>query len=173
MTKRIATVLCVGLIAITGCTGPVIMKEIRETSWPVSGFAEVRQNPEKFKNKTIIIGGTIIDTINNEDGSTTLIVLNFPLDDGEQPAKWENSQGRFMVNTPQFLDPQVYARDREVTVAGVVIGVETAPMGETKYRYVILNALQLYLWPQWYQRFNFPVYPELYPGRFTDGDDFF
>jgi starvation-inducible outer membrane lipoprotein len=36
-------------------------------------------------------GGTIIDTINNEDGSTTLIVLNLPLDDGERPQRWEYS----------------------------------------------------------------------------------
>jgi outer membrane lipoprotein len=93
-------------------------------------------------------GGTIIDTINNEDGSTTLIVLNLPLDDGERPQRWEYSQGRFTVNTPQFLDPHVYVRDGEVTVAGVVVGVQTAPVGNTQYRYVTLDAVQVYLWPR-------------------------
>jgi outer membrane lipoprotein len=168
MAKRIAAVLCVGLIALPmGCSGPVISKEIRETSWPISGFAEVRENPEEFKDKTIIVGGTIIDTI-NDDGSATLIILSYPLDDSEQPAKWENSQGRFMVNTSHFLDPHVYTNERKVTVAGVVIGVKTAPAGRTQYRYVILNAVQLYLWPLWYQRFTFPIYPKFYPRGYSE-----
>ena len=159
MKKSISCAMLVGLFVLCGCSGAVISKQIREEATPISELAEVRQNPDRFKDQTIIVGGEIIAIRNHEDEGTTLVVLALPLDDTEMPENWENSQGRFMVNTTQFLDPVVYARGRNVTVAGIVTGVEVEPVGKMKYRYVVLKARQIYLWPRLYYRFFYAPYP--------------
>jgi len=153
MKKRMLCAMLTVFLVICGCSQAVISKQIRDEATPVAGFDEVRQNPDKFKDRTVIVGGEVIAVRNHENGSTTLMVLAFPLDDTEMPERLENSQGRFLVNTQQFLDPAVYARGRDVTVAGMVTGVKVEPVGKTEYRYVVVNARQVYLWPRRYYRY--------------------
>jgi outer membrane lipoprotein len=166
-TKRLC-LACYGLLILSGCSSHVISTEIRREALPIAGFAEVRRNPEKFENNTIIIGGEIIDTINHANQGTTLLVLDRPLDSDERPEKWENSPGRFMVHTTHFLDPEVYKKGREVTVAGIVTGVETAPVGKANYPYVALTARQIYLWPWRYAPYTHPLYPYLSPDWYPE-----
>jgi outer membrane lipoprotein len=168
MGKTLVYLMCSGLLILFGCGGPVISTEIRREVTPIKGFAEVRQNPDKYKNSTIIIGGEIIGTINHENETTTLLVLDRPLDDNERPEKWENSDGRFMVHATQFLDPEIYTKGKEVTVAGIVTGVEIAPVGKTNYRYVVLTARQIYLWPRRYPPYSYPSYPLWTPEWYPD-----
>ena len=159
MKKKTSCVMFSVLFALCGCSGAVISKQIRAEATPISGFDEVRQNPDKFKDRTIIVGGEIINVRNHEDQSTTLVVLAFPLDGTEMPEKWANGQGRFMVKTSEFLDPVVYRQGRNVTVAGIVTGVEVEPVGDLKYRYVVMKSLQIYLWPRLYPRRVYMGYP--------------
>ena len=171
MGKNRLYLLCCVLSILLGCSSHVISTEIRREVLPIEGFAEVRKNPEKFKNNTIIIGGEIIATINHANQGTTLLVLDRPLDNTERPEKWENSQGRFMVHTRHFLGPEIYTKGREVTVAGIVTGIETAPVGKADYPYVALTARQIYLWPWRYPPYTHPMYPywspDWYPDRFS------
>ncbi|MHB8908516.1 MAG: Slp family lipoprotein [Syntrophales bacterium] len=171
MGRKRLYLLCYGLLMIFGCSGPVISTEIRHEAVPIKGFAEVRQNPEQFKNSTIILGGEIIGTINHENEASTLLVLDRPLDDSERPEKWDNSEGRFMVHTSYFLDPEIYTKGREVTVAGTVTGIERAPVGKTDYPYVALTARQIYLWSPRYPPYAYPSYPywspDWYPDRYS------
>lgn len=152
-----------GLLVLCSCTMPIISKEIRDEAVPITGFVEIRQNPDKFKGKTIIIGGVIVTTMNNEDETTTLTILTFPLNKYEKPKDWKDSQGRLIVNVSQFLDPAIYANGREVTVAGTVSGVETAPVGKMHYKYVVIKARQIYLWPRYRYHYVSPYwFPETY-----------
>lgn len=161
MRNMITCFFFMTLLALCGCG--VISKDIRREAVPITGLEEVRNNPDKFKEKTIIVGGEIINVLNHEDESTTLIVLALPLSSDERPDKWENNQGRFMVRTTQFLDPMVYSKGREVTVAGIVVGTEHASIGKTMYRYVVIKARQIYLWPHRYiSNYYYPPYPRWY-----------
>ena len=170
MEKRRSSLLWYGLLILAGCSGPVISTEIRREVMPIVGLAEVRQNPEKFDNNTIIVGGEIISVINHENQATTLLVLDRPLDDNERPEEWQNGQGRFMVHTRDFLDPEVYVKGRQVTVAGIVTGIEMATVGKANYPYVALTARQIYLWPWRYRPYTYPSYPnwgpDWYPERY-------
>jgi outer membrane lipoprotein len=124
----------------------VISKNLRRQAEPIRGFEEVRDNPGVFKGKTVILGGEIVETRVAPD-RTTLVVLERRLDAWEEPKGDDPSDGRFMVRASHFLDPIVYAPGRKVTVAGTVVGVETEPVGQAPYRYVVLQGEQVYLWP--------------------------
>ena len=165
MKKGILFILLAGFLAISGCHS-VVSKDIRESAQPITGFLEVRQNPDKYMGQTIIIGGVIVSALNHENESTTLTVLAYPLDRSGWPKTEEVNQGRFMVNSKDFLDPALYSSGRKVTVAGVVTGTEYAPVGNTKYRYVVLQSLQIYLWPLEEFYYYYPDYPYSYRHRY-------
>ncbi len=46
-----------------------------------------------------------------------------------------------------FLDPEIYKIGRDLTVVGRVAGVETLPLGEITYTYVLLRGEEVNLWP--------------------------
>jgi len=150
-----------GLLLLWGCHRTVVPEEVIQGATPIKGLEEVRRNPDRFKNDTILLGGAVITTLNQEDESTLLVVLDYPLDDTTyRPQLWAPSPGRFRVHTPRFLDPLVYVRGREVTVAGTVTGVKTEAVGKTPYRYVEIEARQIYLWPPRYPRPVLPSYSD-------------
>jgi outer membrane lipoprotein len=61
---------------------------------------------------------------------------------------------------PEFLDPQVYAPDRQVTVTGTLLRTEAGKVGEYPYTYPVIQADAWYLWPEATER----PYGYLYPG---------
>jgi len=165
MRRKILYVLLAGILAISGCSS-VISRDIREGATRVTGFSDVRENPDKYQGQTIIIGGVIVNTINHENESTTLVVLAYPLDWTGWPETGGKDEGRFMVKSKEFLDPALYSNGRKVTVAGVVTGIEFAPVGNTKYRYVVMESRQIYLWPRreyYYYYPDYPYHPYWYP----------
>jgi outer membrane lipoprotein len=79
---------------------------------------------------------------------------------GEEPDLRDLSQGRFVVYFKGFLDPEVYARDRAITVAGTVIGSDVEKIGEEGVRYLKIKNREIYLWPEYK---NLPPYPNPWP----------
>jgi starvation-inducible outer membrane lipoprotein len=79
MRKEILYIILAGFLAISGCNS-VISRDIRESAQPITGFLDVRQDPDKYIGQTIIIGGVIVSTLNHENASTSLAVLAYPLD---------------------------------------------------------------------------------------------
>ena len=46
-----------------------------------------------------------------------------------------------------YLDPAIYSKGRQVTLAGRVLGTRTDTVGEITYVYPLLACLEVYLWP--------------------------
>jgi outer membrane lipoprotein len=132
----------------------VISREVREVAVRLEGFSELREAPESFRGRTVILGGEIIETRNKGD-ETHLVILQRPLDVSERPKLDSLSEGRFIARFPGYLDPVPFAARREVTVAGVVAGTQTEPVGETRYRYVLIDGVEVHLWTR-------PPYDRLY-----------
>jgi outer membrane lipoprotein len=59
---------------------------------------------------------------------------------GEEPDLRDLSQGRFVVYFKGFLDPEVYAKDRAITVAGMVIGSDEEKISAERVRYLKIYA---------------------------------
>lgn len=122
----------------------------------------LRSDPDRYRDARVVLAGEIIDT-RPRTGSTEIEVLSRPLGDGDAPRRTDESDGRFLVVAPDFLDPAVFARGRRVSMVGTVTGGEERPLGDQPYRYVVTRADQIYLWP-------IPVagpYPYGYPYPYT------
>ena len=124
-------------------------------------FPELMANPERFRGETVILGGEIIDAVPTANG-TRLNVLQTRTDDAERPGPSDTSQGRFVAMYQGFLDPAIYAKGRQVTVAGVVAGAQAQTVGNTQQTQPLINAQQVYLWPPPQPRYYYAPGPYYY-----------
>ena len=137
--------LSLPILLLMGCA-PVISQDVlREVDRDLP-FQAVLSNPDNFKGKTILLGGSIIETT-PLPGKTRIMVLEHPLDFRNKPSGTAASEGRFIVEATGFLDPVVYSAGRQVTVAGIIGGKEVLPLGEINYTYPVVVSRELYLWP--------------------------
>jgi len=106
---------------------------------------EIQKNPQLHIGKKVLWGGVILET-KNKKGETLLEVIQTELDIQKRPVNLDHSSGRFLVLQAGFLDPAIYQKGREITVAGEIVGQEVFPLGETQYTYPILAAQEIHLW---------------------------
>jgi outer membrane lipoprotein len=74
---------------------------------------------ENYVNHPIRWGGKIV-TVNNDNEQSLLQIVQFPLNSYGKPVVDKDSQGRFLLQTEQFLDPEVYKPGKLVTFSGTI-----------------------------------------------------
>ena len=134
------------LVFGAGCA-TVVPPELAKEVTPGLTLAKVMKQPGQYKGKTVLWGGRILRSVNKAKG-TLIEVLEQPLDYDDRPRQTDQTQGRFIVSMKGYLETALYHRDREVTVVGEVVGVESLPLGEIKYKYVLLRGKEVNLWPK-------------------------
>lgn len=145
-------------ILLSGCLP--ISKQLRAQADRTLTFQQVFQNPETYKGKIVIWGGEVIETFNQKDGTTLIVVLQRRLDWMEEP-KFKGSEGRFIIHVEGYIDPYVFRRGRRITVAGEILGSKVMRLGELEYPYPLLRSKQIYLWGEYYY-YPYAYYPWWY-----------
>jgi len=145
MKTAIRTIIVlVTAAAITGCA-PAISRDLRLAADPKTGISEVTANPDSYRGSFVLWSGIIVETRTFSDHSV-IEVLEKPADTLGRPRDVDISEGRFLAKKEGFLDPVVYSKGREVSIAGMVEGVEVSPIGEYDYTYPVISAQEIYLW---------------------------
>ena len=152
---RGAIALAAGLL-LGGCVSAFPEEALRAVNRALS-LEELRRDPAAYVNQRVLLGGEILAT-RPRVGETEIEVLSRRLRGDDTPERSDRSDGRFLVKTPEFLDPAVYAEGRRVTVVGRVTGGEERTIGELPYRYPVIAADRIRLWPRDYAE-TFPPYP--------------
>ncbi len=121
-------------------------------------FHEIKQDPELYHGKLVIIGGTIAQ-VNSTDHGTLLEVVERALDYWGRPKRTNETGGRFMLLYPAHLNTLLYAPGRELTAAATVEGSEAAALTDQDLRVPLFLSKELKLWederkahtgPQWF-----------------------
>lgn len=131
--------------AVASCAPPFPKETLDRVEKAIS-FKQLRENPDQFAGKWVMLGGVILETKNTKDG-TVIEILQRRLDREGRPVNTDETEGRFMAFSPQFLDSAVYHKGRLLTVIGEVSGQKIKPLGEVEYRYLFLTVKALHLWP--------------------------
>lgn len=149
------------LMALLGCT--VISRPIMNEAEKGVTLAQLRADADRYRGQTVVLGGHIIE-VRNEARQTVLVVLQTPLGSGQEPRSPDRSEGRFLLHAQGFLDPEVYAKGRKITVAGRVLGRTREAIGEEPYDYPTLDVREIYLWerPEDVYRYRPPYRPPYY-----------
>jgi len=100
-----------------------------------------------YVNKPIRWGGMII-TVNNDDQQSLLQIVHFPLNGFAKPDVTRESQGRFLIQTEQFLDPEVYKFGRLATFSGIIHSEQQRLVDKKTLLLPVVEMTESYLWPK-------------------------
>jgi outer membrane lipoprotein len=146
------------LLFCAGCA-PVISRQLRDEAATSPSFQDLVAHPEEYQGQVVILGGYILE-LQNEPAGSVVTLLQAPLDFENKPKSPDLSEGRLVVTTDRFLDPEVYAKDRQLTVGGRISGVREETVGGMTYRYLVIEAQEIHLWPkEVYPPYPPPYYP--------------
>jgi outer membrane lipoprotein len=134
----------IAVLAAAGCAPPFPKDLLASVDRNVP-FADLQKDPDQHRGAVLMLGGTIVDTKNQKEG-TQIEVLQKPLDGEGRPEPTDATGGRFVVQTKQFLDAAIFHRGRSITVIGEVVGSKMMLLSEVEYRYPVLSAKDLHLW---------------------------
>lgn len=139
------------LAIVAGCA-PVISENVLKSVDRGVEFRDVAAEPARYTGRSVVFGGTII-LVENLEGATVMEVVQEGLNSQLKPVARDESGGRFLVKFKEFKDPAIFGAGKRITVAGVVTGTETRPLGKSTYRYPVLEPKEHYLWePSDYDR---------------------
>ncbi len=136
----------------------VISDQIRREAVRGLSFKTLAEETDRYVGKTVILGGRILET-KNVGGESAMTVLQVPLAMGEKPDLRSLSQGGFILSYKGYLEPEVYEKDRPVTVAGNVVGRIAGKAGNCPNPCIHLEYRQIYLWPM-YESYTHPPFYE-------------
>jgi len=152
----VVLVLFAAAMALVGCAQPFPPETLSKVNRSVT-FPELQKNPEQHNGTWLMLGGVIVASRNTKEG-TFIEVLQRPLDSDGQPLQTDETAGRFLARSDQFLDTAVYHQGRLITVIGEVAGKRIQPLDEVQYQYPLLIVKDLHLWnPYTGPRFYFGV----------------
>ena len=159
--KRLIAIGLVSLL-VASCA-PVLDRQLMREGQRNVSFDELRSNPDAYKGKLFILGGLIVETRFAEQGSQ-IEVLAVPIDSSGYLKEYERSSGRFLAIYPKskaLLDPLVFKRGREVTLAGEFREIRKGKIDEMEYEYPVFEIRQIHLFEeqQYYNMYPYPYYP--------------
>ncbi len=111
-------------------------------------YGNAIQDLTRYKNQPVRWGGVVAE-VENEQNASLVQVLFYPLNSYGRPMLDEQPQGRFVLKSTQFLDPLVYAKNSEITVAGSLNGSIERTIGKKVVSLPLVVATTLYLWPDY------------------------
>lgn len=163
-----------GLLA--GCAGaPPVMQEGALPQIPLS---DLIANAAGYRGQTVVMGGYVLE-VENQPGQTRIVAVHVPVDSGQRLKSKDLSEGRLILIYDGFIDPEVYEKDRGITVRGEILG-GAANDPEIPYPYLRIQVREIYLWPDeqlseperhlqdpfypypWYRRYPYRHYPYYY-----------
>ncbi|VVM07162.1 Outer membrane protein slp [Methylacidimicrobium cyclopophantes] len=154
------------LLLLAGCSP--FSSEVRKQIRDQPSFGAIRANPSAYRGRMVLLGGTILYA-KHRNRATFLEILEKELNAYDHPVSSDKSDGRFLVGISGSLDLSTYAKGREITVIGRVVGPQPGRIGERRYIYPLIAATKIHLWRQHEANSAYWTYPRMewgwgYPG---------
>lgn len=169
--KKLLTIVSVALF-LASCA-PVLNRDLMNEGAREVRLDWLRETPEVFKDKLFILGGMIANTRVTTEGSE-IEALYVPVDSYGYLKEGARIQGRFLALYPKasgLLDPVIYKKGREVTMAAEFVEIRKGKIDEMEYSFPAFRIRQIYLWqepkpyyysPYYYYPYPYYPYPLLY-----------
>jgi outer membrane lipoprotein len=135
------------LLLMTVLGGCVSMPKPLAGDYSVIRPADVGNTPS-LTGRSVRWGGSILKTY-NDDGRSCMEILGQTLDDDiARPQGRDLSTGRFVACKSSFLDPEIFAPGRDVTITGRIERIEATTINDFDYQYAVVATDVLFLWPE-------------------------
>ena len=134
------------ILLMMGCAAG-ISKQVRSKVTYTGSFSALQKTPDAYKGEVVMLGGRIIEAKASSPLSE-LTVLQLAIGTSDRPKNSDKSEGRFIIQSKQLLDPAIYEKDMLVTVVGTLKGSKVLPIGDLEYTYPIVEPIEIKLWPK-------------------------
>ncbi len=147
----------VSLFTLAACSST--QPSLYNTSADEISYQQVMQDVNSYQGETVRWGGVIASRSNGEKFSE-LTIVQFPLARYGKPITTEQSDGRFVVYSENFLDPMIYEVGKLVTVIGQVKETQTQKVDQKTLTLPVIHLLDNHLWPESYSQDSRPYNPK-------------
>ena len=145
--KRAGYMLGISFIMLVmGCAAGISQQSRSKVTY-TGTFSALQKTPDVYKGEVIMLGGRIIETKASSPLSE-LTVLQLALGSSGRPVDPDQSEGRFIIQTKQLLDPAIYQKDMLLTVVGTLKGSKVLSIGDFEYSYPLVEPIEIKLWPK-------------------------
>lgn len=169
MAKSLYVLAVLALFLTTGCAFSDSLEGTSPSGSSQLTFAQVKAAPDTYRGQAVTFGGKVLTARRLKEG-TRIEILQLPLSSSLQPSfDLSKSQGRFVAQQKEFLDPATIPADTFVTVTGEVAGAVTMPLDETEYTSPLVEIKNLRVWQRdedTYPRTRPYIGPSLYWGPY-------
>lgn len=133
---------------------------------PLQGvFAQISPQDAVASDRTGAVvrwGGRVVE-VEPQSNRTCFQMISTRLGGTGRPmASSDDTGGRFIACRTGFYDPALFQPNREVTFTGRISGYESRKIGEYDYRFPLVDADVVYLWPI-RERVDVVQYPAPWP----------
>jgi outer membrane lipoprotein len=169
MTTKYPLLFFIGCLALVSCA--VIPSDETRNALPEMPFNALIQAAGHHIGATVILGGYVVEVENQKD-QTRIVAVQAPLGLGQEPQSKDLSQGRLIIVCDGFIDPEIYSKDRKITVAGKLVASSATQGSKEPFPHVTIRMSHIHLWskekppppePYWdywgYPPFPFGPYP--------------
>lgn len=119
--------------------------EVKKEVQDQPSFTAIHAKPSAYRGRAVMLGGTILYA-KHRNHATYFEVLEQELNAYDRPIASDKTGGRFVAGTSSLLDLKTYARGREITIVGRVVGPQPGRIGERPYTYPLIAATGIHLW---------------------------
>ncbi|MHB8345838.1 MAG: Slp family lipoprotein [Acidiferrobacterales bacterium] len=139
------TLACIGSILLAACATnpPFDLAGVDTALMPGPATTDIGMT----KGHRVEWGGVIVTAKNLRDW-TDLEILAYPLDRSAHPETEKKPLGRFILRQKGYLETVDYAPGRLITAVGDIMEIKEGFVGQAPYRFPVLGAEQLHLWPK-------------------------
>jgi outer membrane lipoprotein len=145
MIRPSAVILLFFLASLAGCA--VMPPEVMRDAITGVPFSSLIRNAAGYHGETVIVGGYVIEVANEADQSR-IVALQTEMNGNQKPGSRDLSRGRIVIDAPGFIDPEVYQKDRKITVAGKIIGSSQTAPDKFPFPYLHIEMTRIHLWPE-------------------------
>lgn len=150
-------------LMLIGCVSPSPPGDVANVS-----IAEFQQGNVE-SGLPIRWGGTVTKVQNKPD-VTVLEIVSRPLLRSGRPRHNDQTEGRFLAEINGFLDPEIVAAGRDISVIGTVTRIDTGLVGEAEYQYPVMSVFDYRIWKKPSEIDSNSGYPHYFDHhRFWDG----
>ncbi len=132
------------LSALTACS--YMSPTIKPPAEGDLSLKQVTANIDLYQGKPVRWGGKII-AVENTEQQSELMVVQFPLNRVARPVESDNSAGRFIIRSPNFLDPEVYKQDSFITALGQVVDQKKITVDQKQLILPVIQLIKEQRWP--------------------------
>jgi len=131
------------LLILTACSNvPVAIKDAPN---PDLQLAQLSGKASSHQGQKVRWGGQVVK-VENTDKGATLHIAQFPLNSFGRPIIEGDSEGRFLAQTKEFVDPYIYEKGTRVTVAGLIVSDGTIKVDKKTMTVPIVQVSDIYRW---------------------------